>query len=72
MSKPGNYWYPRSQRMRNLFKGYAMENELKDTELLDKAVKHYFESLKLSPEYEQRLLNNGRHYYLNKKSRVIG
>ena len=71
MAKPGIYWYPRSARMRHLFKGYAMENELKDTELLDKAVKQYFEQLKLSPDYEQRLLNNGRVHYLNKQASKI-
>jgi hypothetical protein len=59
-------WYPRSFMWRNLAKGYALQNELKDTEFLDICVKHYIKSQAITPEREGEMIKVGAAFYRDK------
>jgi len=51
---------------RNLAKGYALQNELKDTEFLDICVNPFSKSQAITPEREGEMIKVGAAFYRDK------
>lgn len=51
---------------RNLAKGYALQNELKDTEFLDLCVKHYIKAQGIDNKSEGEMIKVGAAFYKEK------
>lgn len=56
-------WYPRNPRTAALFKGYALDNEMKDTELIGIAVREYFEKQNMNEARIEYLVQLGKNYF---------
>ena len=55
-------WYPRNPRTAALFKGYALDNEMKDTELIGVAVREYFEKQNMNEARIEYLVQLGKNH----------
>jgi hypothetical protein len=53
--------------MLHLFKGYALDNEMSDTGLLNAALKAYFAEMNMNPSREAYLSKIGQAHYAEKK-----
>jgi len=65
--RKGVMWYPRNPKMLHLFKGYALDNEMSDTGLLNAALKAYFADMNMNPSREAYLSKIGQAHYAEKK-----